>query len=116
MKICSKCKKSKPLNSFWKDSSRKGKTDHCCKECRQKYGTTYYKSERYKKLNIAKQLRHIEKYPEKLFARKVGHKLKLKDKCERCGVKNNLERHHSNYRKPKEIMTLCRCCHLSLHH
>lgn len=36
-KICSKCKKEKNINGFWKDKSRKDNTDHWCKECRKKY-------------------------------------------------------------------------------
>jgi DNA-directed RNA polymerase subunit RPC12/RpoP len=35
----------------------------------------------------------------------------LKNKCELCGSKVWLERHHPDYSKPLEVQTLCRTCH-----
>jgi 5-methylcytosine-specific restriction endonuclease McrA len=42
MKCCSKCKKSKPLNAYHKDGSKKGGLRSCCKECQQAYSARYY--------------------------------------------------------------------------
>jgi hypothetical protein len=38
----------------------------------------------------------------------------LKDACEICGGNQDLERHHKDYGKPLEVMTLCRICHNAL--
>jgi hypothetical protein len=35
----------------------------------------------------------------------------LKDKCERCGSTESLMRHHTDYRKPLEVLTYCKKCH-----
>ena len=34
----------------------------------------------------------------------------LKDKCEWCGSTENLSRHHSDYSKPVQVLTLCAKC------
>jgi len=39
----------------------------------------------------------------------------LKEKCEVCGSTHNLQRHHPDYSKPLEVMTLCRDCHWAIH-
>jgi hypothetical protein len=44
-------------------------------------------------------------------SRKGKTKVPLKDKCELCGSTNYLERHHPDYNKPDEALTLCRTCH-----
>jgi len=35
--------------------------------------------------------------------------------CEACGSVDKLERHHPDYSKPFEVLTLCRPCHNKLH-
>jgi hypothetical protein len=35
--------------------------------------------------------------------------------CGSCGSVENLERHHPDYTKPFEVLTLCRPCHKKLH-
>ena len=37
--------------------------------------------------------------------------LKIGDKCVKCGKTKFLVRHHPDYTKPDEIITLCRRCH-----
>ncbi len=34
--------------------------------------------------------------------------------CERCGAAE-VEMHHADYAKPREVTWLCRPCHLALH-
>jgi len=73
--------------------------------------------------NLDKKREYIKKsakkYPEKVKARNISKKIPLKDYCERCGSKGEkgrLERHHPDYSKPLEVITLCKCCHLEEHH
>jgi hypothetical protein len=43
-------------------------------------------------------------------------KVPLKDYCEKCHVTGvYLERHHEDYSKPLEFLTLCRKCHRGIH-
>jgi hypothetical protein len=37
-------------------------------------------------------------------------------KCEKCSSSKNLVRHHPDYNKPLEIITLCRKCHAKASH
>lgn len=67
------------------------------------------------KLN-EKQKRYAKKYPEKIKARNLSRKVIVGNRCSMCGSNKNLEKHHPNYFKPKEIMTLCINCHRRLHH
>jgi hypothetical protein len=46
------------------------------------------------------------------YARRIALRMvPLKDKCEWCGSTQDLQRHHTNYLKPLEVMTLCAICH-----
>ena len=59
--------------------------------------------------------------PEKLKAHHViNHaiedgKLIKPSLCERCGSEANLEGHHEDYAKPREVTWLCRQCHVDTH-
>lgn len=44
--------------------------------------------------------------------RRASRFIPLKDKtCEECGSTDNLQRHHTDYSKPLEIVILCPKCH-----
>ncbi len=43
-------------------------------------------------------------------------KIPLDSQCTQCGSDRFLVRHHPDYTKPLEIITLCKACHNSLHH
>ena len=45
------------------------------------------------------------------------HKAKLNkpDKCEMCMKKEKLHGHHTNYKKPLEVIWLCVSCHSTIH-
>jgi len=45
---------------------------------------------------------------------KIGNIIKPK-KCECCNQTNKLDGHHYNYSMPKDVVWLCRCCHINLH-
>lgn len=54
-----------------------------------------------------------EKYKAKAIANNAlqAGKLKRKTKCEECGKKTRLEKHHPDYSKPLEVVWLCKKCH-----
>jgi hypothetical protein len=59
---------------------------------------------------------HIKKV-KKYYGEPIRKSLNVKKKeyCEKCGSKEGLEKHHPNYSKPLEIVTLCKCCHMEEH-
>jgi hypothetical protein len=70
---------------------------------------------------------HQERYNEHSRRQRLKRKLQLRaknlaykhcvlgEKCEHCGSTNNLQKHHPDYSKPLEIVTLCRDCHRAIH-
>jgi hypothetical protein len=73
-------------------------------------------SSQYKKDNPERNRSPNRKYnkthPEILKAHNDSRHLNKKDFCEKCGAASNLEKHHPDYSKPLEIVTLCRKCHI----
>ena len=89
----------------------------------------------YYRLNREKRLAHDRDYyrnhREELLAKKkeyyynnqkkraakatAWYRIPLSSECNSCGSTENLERHHPDYNKPLEIITLCRRCHARLH-
>ncbi len=54
----------------------------------------------------------------KLIANMVEKKGEIikHDLCQECGFKTKkLDKHHQNYNKPKEVIYLCRSCHITVH-
>jgi hypothetical protein len=62
-----------------------------------------------------KQKEYSIKYPEKVKAHHIARVIPLKESCEICGSKDNLEKHHWNYNKPLLVNTLCVVCHKIQH-
>lgn len=57
----------------------------------------------------------IKKYPYKDRADSIAKRLiPLKSACEICSESEDLQRHHKDYGKPLEVLTLCRICHDAL--
>lgn len=138
-KTCTKCKNELDLESFFNDKTRKsGKHPWCkkciylaereskkiweknnkerCKRVRKKWREN--NKERHLELQRNGQKRWEEKYPEKRRAysltQKYREKIK-KDHCEDCGSDEYLHMHHEDYKKPLEVITLCRNCHVKVH-
>lgn len=91
-----------------------------CKEClrREQRGLKEVKK-KWMDANIetmrASRKRWREKCPEKVNAHSLGRSTQLGTECTKCGSLEQLERHHPDYQKPLEVVTLCRDCHTSLH-
>lgn len=57
-----------------------------------------------------------QNHPEIVKAQNLANYHILVDsKCFKCGSIENLEKHHPDYSKPLEIITLCRKCHTLIH-
>jgi len=56
-----------------------------------------------------------EEFRLKKKARDIARRIPLKESCEICGSTENLEHHHPDYSKPREVQTLCIICHGKIH-
>lgn len=54
-------------------------------------------------------------FPQRTIAHRTALRIPLDSKCEECGDTENLERHHLDYFKPHDIITLCGSCHRNFH-
>jgi hypothetical protein len=90
-KKCSRCNLIKPINCFGKSNKEKSGYRSECKECRQKF-----------------KLTHRKKYPEKIYSRNIGNKIK-KEK--------GIENHHWSYliEHAKDVIQLPLPIHRKVH-
>jgi hypothetical protein len=94
------------IKENWKLWYRKNK-----KRIAQKRKQDYYLIQRRKYA-----YKYKKKYPEKDKAHKLSKNISKLSYCERCFSNKNLEKHHPNYSKPLEIITLCKRCHTEEHY
>ena len=60
-----------------------------------------------------KHKRWRDENPEKIKAQRIAVKhVPLDPKCSYCDSIDFLERHHPDYDKPLEVITLCKSCHI----
>jgi len=60
--------------------------------------------------------RYYAENKEKAYAKKIAERyVPLDSHCEICGATHNLLRHHPDYSKPLDIITVCRSCHNRIH-
>jgi len=130
-KICPRCK---IREKFFEKLNKRYRG--YCKKCSIKYRQGYYQKNKEKikehnkiwKRNHKKEIRkqakkYYHKNPDRVrkqavrdFTRELLKKGKFKRIiCLFCGSKKNLEFHHKDYNKPKEIMVLCKKCHQEEH-
>lgn len=67
-------------------------------DCHNKYQKTYRKNHR-----------------EIIKAQQITQRILIDSKCSSCGSIENLERHHIDYSRPLEVVTLCLKCHVLTH-
>jgi hypothetical protein len=128
MKQCRKCKLIKDNKDFSPNKRNSDGLQSYCKKCQSKIISLYLKtkglekkrlyqrSEKYHKWrnSYEKLKRKDPNFIKKRKGRNIGRFLR-KSFCEFCGGKENLQAHHPDYNKPKEVITLCKECHLRLH-
>lgn len=122
-KRCSKCKRIKPLEEFYKNNTKSCGRQSACKECIKENDKERLK--RYRKTNEGRQ-KEIErsaktrkKYPERDKARVTARRAiktgEIKKRaCQICG-EIKTEMHHPDYSKPLEVVFLCLEHHGKLH-
>lgn len=129
-RICGKeATNEKELELFVLYSRGFYKHDNLCKECkkttsRQRYyenkekwlkQTAKYAKKHQKQKSITHK-RYVENHHEKILAEKMAQRhIALAQSCSICGSTENLHRHHSDYSKPLEVITLCHKCHMKIH-
>lgn len=121
-KRCSKCGLIKDLEEFWKSPRNKGGLRTWCKTCFNQYDREIRSprrraTEKYNAMHRAGQRRYIKNHPEVAKAHKVSRLIPLAPQCEECGTINaHLHKHHPDYSKPRQVVTLCVPCHEKVHH
>lgn len=114
----------------WREASRRYKARHPEKvrESNRKARRKYYQKtsterqaywQKWYAENIKKMTKYTKQYYwshlKEMRAREIAKRSPLKKFCEKCGTSDNLERHHPDYEKPMEYLTLCKSCHKRLH-
>lgn len=94
------------------------------KQYEQEYARTHPEkrqeiNKRWKKRNPERQRLYVKQHslshPEQVHAVAVAQNIPKAERCEQCGSQVNLQKHHPDYSKPREFITLCVKCHQKLH-
>lgn len=96
--------KRRVIRRRWNDNNR---------ERRREINRAYAKRHPQKQIQINR--RWSARNPEKINAQIYARNIPLASNCQRCNTTERLERHHPDYSKPGEIITLCHSCHSQLH-
>ncbi len=137
-KLCSKCKKTIPVENFSKDRSRGDGLQSWCKSCcglaiqaycrtdhgrltrREAWKIYHSKPEAKERARIASSVyrkKHRRKHNcgmKVQYALKTGKLLKPEN-CSNCGWVGKLNAHHPDYNEPLRVVWLCPSCHKRLH-
>lgn len=107
---CSVCKQSKPVREFSRTRFHARGYSYNCKDCVRSVFTDA------EKVRLACR-KWAKRYPEKVRAQRLARRaVPLKDRCEICGSSERLHRHHPDYSKPLDVITVCQPCHEKVHH
>jgi hypothetical protein len=129
-RVCGKKARSvSELEQFKKDLKGLYGRENICKKCKNEQTKDYYQDRKrhfreyqrkyragHKKGYNKRNRLYRERHPEKIKAEILAHRLvPLGSHCVLCGATKNLQRHHPDYSKPLEIVTLCQPCHFRVH-
>lgn len=122
-KQCRKCHTVKPLDCFHKSGRGRVLDERTtiCKPCQadrsKEYRLKVKDTEKYKLQQAAGQRAYYARNTEKSRAHNLAKRVQVKDRCEYCGATGVLlHKHHPDYSKPREVITLCVACHERIHH
>ena len=75
--------------------------------------------EEHREQSLASNFKGVKKWKaknlEKVKANIQARNIPLANHCENCGATEKLVKHHPDYSKPLEVVTLCRICHKKAH-
>ncbi len=130
MKVCSHCRKSKPLELFGKNSSKRDGLQNCCRECKRIIDSSHYKSSPIRKGAIRKRNAEIASHNRKLVRRYKTLKgcAYCSEKCYACldfhhpdsDKEFNISRGYSNSTETlkaeiRKCVVVCSNCHRKIH-
>lgn len=76
------------------------------------YRKVYEKTDKFKAIHKVSSRNYIKSEPHKQKVRDLAKKQIVKlSVCKFCGATENLHRHHPDYSKPLNVITLCPSCH-----
>lgn len=99
MKRCSKCRTRR----------RRAIDQRYCKKCHNAYQLAYGPS-KYANLGKKQKKKSIARVKANVYQRRG--KLKKPSRCEGCGKRRKLEKHHEDYSKALNVIWLCNPCHV----
>jgi Stc1 domain len=105
---CSVCKETKPLGEFSRNNRFTRGYSYTCKSCYRKYRNP----EKRRESSRLYRLRH----PERIKAGNAAQKIPRDLHCKECGSTEQLHKHHPDYSKPMDVITVCQPCHEKIHH
>lgn len=73
----------------------------------------FFQAHREERVEYKRQ--YYKRHPERQTANNKVKRKPMKASCEVCGSKENLHRHHPNYKQPYVFKTLCAICHKLVH-
>ena len=117
MKVCSKCRKTKPKVEFGIRSRSPDGLQAWCRDCRREYQRDYARNHRDLKKHREAQrryrLRHVEKHRAHGIVRRAvkACRIVVPVWCQRCGCVTDLEAHHRDYAAPLSVKWLCSTRH-----
>lgn len=120
MKLCNSCGENKPVHNFNKNKNSKDGLRSTCKPCVNTKDKAYRQLPHVRvareKARKAYVLRNTIKVKAKqIVAQEVKMGRLIKGCCEVCEATNNIEGHHDDYAKPKEVRWLCVTHHNEWH-
>ena len=114
-KTCLKCGAEKPLADFYKHKHMADGHLNKCKAC-AKNDSTKHRNFNLEKVRAYDRRRGFrEKDPKRIKARNAARSMARPANCTWCNSEENIEAHHPDYDKPKEVIWLCRTCHRNHH-
>ena len=100
-KICTKCKKEKSLNKFYKSKKGKYGCKSYCKKCGIKYATKINKRKKFNKFVVESLDRNYESFRDKLFQSKF---------CTKCGEYKSFDNYYYNNKGIYKLTSHCKEC------
>lgn len=137
-KRCPKCGETKARDAFSRDRTQSDGLQSRCKVCRRGDQARWlaanpeamraaqadwrrrhprYTTQRRSldpQTHNARARAYRRAHPDRIHARNAVRRLDRPGACERCGAAGP-EAHHPDYRKPLDVVWLCKACHVATH-